>query len=76
MSGPPGAFFFSIQGNDISEAFSVPCLFEMSRGLRFVPEGGSLVEVTVRTAQSRFLLRPSPALNEIVLGVLGRGYEL
>ena len=48
----------------------------MARGLRFVPEGGSLVEVTVRTAQSRFLLRPSPALNEIVLGVLGRGYEL
>ena len=44
----------------------------MSRLLRFVPEGGSLVEVTVRTFQSRFLLRPSSALNEVVGGVLGR----
>jgi REP element-mobilizing transposase RayT len=44
----------------------------MSRQLRFVPEEGSLVEVTVRTLQSQFLLRPGPALNEIVGGVLGR----
>jgi hypothetical protein len=44
----------------------------MSRQLRFVPEEGSLVEVTVRILQSQFLLRPSPALNEIVGGVLGR----
>lgn len=44
----------------------------MARPLRFVPEGGALVEVTVRTFQSRPLLRPSPALNEIVGGVLGR----
>jgi len=41
-----------------------------------VPEGGSLVEVTVRTAQSRLLLRPSPVLNEIVLGVFGRAQRL
>jgi len=46
--------------------------FEMSRGLRFVPEGGALVEVTIRTFQSRLLLRPGPAVNEIILGVLGR----
>lgn len=32
--------------------------------MRFVAEGGSLVEVTVRTFQSRFLLRPGPSLNE------------
>jgi hypothetical protein len=48
----------------------------MARGLRFVPEGGSLVEVTVRTAQSRFFLRPSPDLNDIVLGILGRAQRL
>ena len=44
----------------------------MARKLRFVPEGGALVEVTCRTVQSRFLLRPSPQLNEIILGILGR----
>ena len=44
----------------------------MARGVRFVPDRGALVEVTVRTKQSRLLLRPSPALNWIVLGVLGR----
>jgi REP element-mobilizing transposase RayT len=48
----------------------------MSRGLRFVPEGGALVEVTVRTIQSRMLLRPGPAVNEIILGVLGRAQQL
>jgi REP element-mobilizing transposase RayT len=48
----------------------------MSRGLRFVPEGGALVEVTVRTFQSRLLLRPGPAVNEIILGVLGRAQRL
>jgi hypothetical protein len=42
------------------------------RRLRFVPEGGALVEVTCRTIHSRFLLRPGPVLNEIVIGVLGR----
>jgi REP element-mobilizing transposase RayT len=44
----------------------------MSRRLRFVPEGGALVEVTCRTLHSRFLLRPSQKLKDIVLGVLGR----
>ncbi len=48
----------------------------MARRVRFVPEGGSLVEVTVRTFQSRFLLRPGPSLNEIVGGVLGRAQTL
>jgi len=41
-----------------------------------VPEGGALVEVTVRTSQSRLLLRPGPAVNEIILGVLGRAQHL
>jgi hypothetical protein len=31
-----------------------------------------LVEVSNRTIQGRFLLRPSPELNEIIIGVLGR----
>jgi hypothetical protein len=44
----------------------------MSRKLRFVPEGGALVEVTSRTVQGRLLLRPSQQLNDILLGVLGR----
>jgi hypothetical protein len=47
----------------------------MARGVRFVPEGGALVEVTVRTRQSRLFLRPGPALNEIVIGVLGRAQK-
>lgn len=45
----------------------------MSRPTRYVCPGGSVVEVTVRTLQSQYLLCPSPALNEIVGGVLGRG---
>ncbi len=44
----------------------------MPRRLRFVPPGGALVEVTCRTLQARLLLRPSPLLREITLGVLGR----
>lgn len=48
----------------------------MSRRVRFAPEGGGLFEVSSRTVQSRLLLRPSPALNEIILGVLGRGQRL
>jgi hypothetical protein len=39
---------------------------------RFVPQGGALVEVSNRTIQGRFLLRPSAELNEIIIGVLGR----
>jgi len=31
-----------------------------------------MVEVTCRTIHSRFLLRPSPELNDIVVGVLAR----
>ena len=48
----------------------------MSRRLRFIPEGGALVEATCRTVQGRHLLRPSPQLNEIIVGVLGRAQRL
>ena len=40
------------------------------RRLRYIPEGGALVEVTCRTVHSRFLLRPGLPLNDIVVGVL------
>ncbi len=42
----------------------------MSRRLRFLPEEGTLVEVTCRTVHGRYLLLPSPLRDEIVLGVL------
>jgi hypothetical protein len=48
----------------------------MARKLRFVPEGGALVEVTCRTLHGRLLLRPSLELNEIIGGILGRAQRL
>lgn len=48
----------------------------MGRRLRYIPPGGALVEVTCRVMQARFLLRPSPALRDLTLGVLGRGQRL
>ena len=44
----------------------------MCKSIRFIPEGGALVEVTCRTLQGRYLLRPSPELDEIIVGVLAR----
>ena len=44
----------------------------MARRLRFVPEGGAVMEVLTRTFQRRFLLRPSPEVVEIIVGILGR----
>ena len=48
----------------------------MGRRLRFIPSGGSLVEVTNRTIQGRFLLRPSAELNRLLIGVLGRAQRI
>jgi putative transposase len=48
----------------------------MSRQLRFIPDPGALVEVTCRALHSRFLLRPGPRLNLIILGALARAQEL
>ena len=48
----------------------------MGRRLRFIPPGGYLVEVTNRTIQGRFLLRPSRQLNDLLIGVLGRAQRL
>ena len=44
----------------------------MARKLRFIPHTRTLISITCRTIQGRFLLRPGPRLNDIVLGVLGR----
>ncbi|MDA8020916.1 MAG: transposase [Thermoanaerobaculia bacterium] len=48
----------------------------MPRKPRHLPRPGCLVEVTVRTAHSRYLLRPSGALNRVFAGCLGRAHEL
>ena len=46
----------------------------MPRKLRYLPSE-SLVEVTCRTLQRRFLLRPSKQLNEMAVGTLARAQE-
>lgn len=46
----------------------------MGRPLRFIPES-SLVEVTVRTLQGRYLFKPSPGWREIFVGLLARAQE-
>jgi hypothetical protein len=48
----------------------------MGRKLRYIPDGGALVEVTCRTLQGRLLLRPSPELDDITAGILGRAQRL
>jgi len=44
----------------------------MSRYPRYVPQGGALVEVTYRTVQGRYLLRPNQSVNDTVVGALAR----
>ncbi len=46
----------------------------MSRKLRYLPEE-SLVEITVRTQQGRYLLRPSAKVRDRVVGILARAQE-
>jgi hypothetical protein len=47
----------------------------VGRRLRFFPDR-PLVEVTARTLQGRFLLKPSPGLREIFVGILARAAAL
>jgi REP element-mobilizing transposase RayT len=47
-------------------------LLGMARKLRYIPDPPTLVFITCRTVQGRFLFRPGPAFNDLVLGVLGR----
>ncbi|HEV7507422.1 MAG TPA: transposase [Thermoanaerobaculia bacterium] len=44
----------------------------MARRLRYIPAPRTLVFITCRTVQGRFLFRPGSELNDLVLGVLGR----
>jgi REP element-mobilizing transposase RayT len=44
----------------------------MARKLRFVPHNPTLVSVTNRTVQGRYLLRPEPGLNDCLVGLLGK----
>jgi hypothetical protein len=43
--------------------------------MRFIPEN-SLVEITTRTLQGRLLLRPSPELTNLILGIVGKAQDL
>jgi REP element-mobilizing transposase RayT len=36
----------------------------------------ALVEITTRTIQGRLLLKPSPELTEIILGIIGKAQDL
>ena len=47
----------------------------MGRRLRYIPDGGALVEITCRTLQGRHLLRPSKKLRSITHGVLAKALE-
>ena len=44
----------------------------MARKLRYIPDPPTLVSITCRTVQGRFLFRPGPAFNDRFLGILGR----
>jgi putative transposase len=44
----------------------------MARKLRFIPEPDTLVSITCRTVQGRFLFLPGPTFNDRFLGILGR----
>ena len=44
----------------------------MSRQLRLLHGESGLVEITSRTQHGRFLMRPSPGVNVLILGVLGK----
>ncbi len=42
------------------------------RRLRYVPQPRTLVSITNRTIQGRYLLTPGPSFNDLFLGILGR----
>ena len=48
----------------------------MPRKLRFIPEPQTLISITNRTIQGRYLLLPGPVFNDIFLGILGRAQRL
>ena len=50
--------------------------FPMSRPIRYMPDPYTVFEVTTRTMQSRLLLKPSPELNSIILGIIGKALSM
>ena len=44
--------------------------------MRHVPCPYAPMEITCKTVQGRFLLRPGRELNELILGVIGRALTL
>lgn len=48
----------------------------MPHQVRWIPTPRTLVEVTTRTFQSRYLLKPTPEVRELVLGVIGRAQRI
>jgi REP element-mobilizing transposase RayT len=44
----------------------------MARRLRFIPSGGAVVEVTMRTLQGRFLMLPTSEVSQLILGIIAR----
>ena len=48
----------------------------MGRRRRHLPRPWQLVEITDRTIQSRYLLKPGPTFNDLLVGVLGRAQSL
>jgi hypothetical protein len=48
----------------------------VGRDIRYLPYPGCVVEITSVTFQNRKLLAPSPEVNQVILGVMGRGLSL
>ena len=48
----------------------------MAHAARYVPEGRPLVEVSTRTFQGRYFLKPTPEVNEIINGIVGRAQRM
>ena len=68
MAGRPDVGYVGMRG---WAGIGLALLPRMARPLRYVTPG-QVVEVTIRTIQSRLLLRPSAELNAAILAVLGR----
>ena len=48
----------------------------MPHSPRFLSTERPLVEVTTRTFQGRYFLRPTPQVREIIIGILGRAQRI
>ena len=44
--------------------------------MRYIPWPDSVIEVSNKTVRDRYLMRPSPAVNDMIRGVLGRALYL